>query len=153
MIAELIKALLCGFVAGLGFGGLLHAPRRALGVSSLIGALGYVCYFALLHLGLSEAVAMFTGAFLSSVAAQIAARRMRMIATIFVTVAIIPLVPGLGLYRAMSAFGSGGVELGAAIVAQTMTLILMIALGVGFGSSIVAACTRRDKPQAPARKD
>lgn len=71
--------------------------------------------------------------------AQIAARRLKMIATVFVTIAILPLVPGVGLYRAMSALATGDMMAGASIAAHTMALILMIALGIGLGTALVGA--------------
>ena len=62
-----------------------------------------------------------------------------MIATVFVTIAILPLVPGLGLYRAMSALATGDMSLAASMAAHTMALILMIALGIGLGSALAGA--------------
>ena len=62
-----------------------------------------------------------------------------MIATVFVTIAILPLVPGVGLYRAMSALATGEMTAGASIAAHTMALIVMIALGIGLGTALVGA--------------
>ena len=60
-----------------------------------------------------------------------------MIATLFITIAILPLVPGLGLYRAMSVVAQGQTGAGLAIAASTMASILMIALGIGCGSQLM----------------
>ena len=67
-----------------------------------------------------------------------------MIATIFVTIAILPLVPGLGLYRAMSTVAQGQTGAGLAIAASTMASILMIALGIGCGSQLALIPRRAD---------
>ncbi len=136
-ILELLKTFVCAFIAAFGFGGLLRAPKRALVPSSIIGALGYLCYILLVSAGLSESVAMFISAFGASLSAQFAARRMKIIATVFVIVSMLPLIPGLGLYRAMRAFAVGDTALGADTASQTMILILMIALGVGLGTSVM----------------
>ena len=72
----------------------------------------------------------------ASIGAQLNARRLKMIATVFVTIAILPLVPGLGLYRAMSAFAQGQTALGASTLAHAMALVVMIALGIGFGAAL-----------------
>ena len=82
---------------------------------------------------------MFLGAVVAALGAQIAARRLKMIATVFVTIAILPLVPGVGLYRAMSALATGDMVAGASIAAHTMALIVMIALGIGLGTALVGA--------------
>lgn len=82
---------------------------------------------------------MFAGALVAALGAQIAARRLKMIATVFVTIAILPLVPGVGLYRAMSALAMGDMAAGASVAAHTMALIVMIALGIGLGTALVGA--------------
>lgn len=133
-MSGLLVSFVSAFVGALGFGLLLHAPRKALLWASLIGALGYCCYWLLLRAGLGENFAVFFGALLSAACAQIAARRTRMIATIFVTVAILPFVPGLGLYRAMRSLAQGELAQGLGIAFSTMSSILMIALGIGLGS-------------------
>jgi len=94
-----------------------------------------------MELGLGETAAMFLGALIASIGAQASARRLKMIATVFVTIAIIPLVPGLGLYRAMRGFAQGQTALGASTLAHAMALVVMIALGIAVG----AALRRRDK--------
>ena len=65
---------------------------------------------------------------IAALGGHLAARKVKMIATAFVTIAIMPLVPGLGLYRAMSAMEQGDMSLGAATGAHSMVLILMISL-------------------------
>lgn len=131
-------ALLClaSLVAGVGFGGLFYGPRRSILWGSLLGVAGYMIYWLLMQAGVSESAAMFTGTLLAAVGGHLAARRVKIIATVFLTIAIMPLVPGLGLYRAMSALVQGELLLGASVGAHSMTLILMISLGIAFGSAM-----------------
>ena len=133
MTMGLIKALIASFFGTLGFGILLLAPRRSLFWACAIGAVSYGLYWLLQALGAAELPAMFLGAAVGSVLAQWAARRLRMVATIFVTLAIIPLVPGLGLYRCMAYLAQGQNALGAQTGVVAMMNILMIALGIGVG--------------------
>ena len=144
MALELVKVILSSYFGALGFGALLHAPKRALPLGAAIGALGYLCYWLLYRAGVAEALAMFLAALVAAAAGQVAARKRKMISTIFVTVAILPLVPGLGLYRAMSALGQGDLSLGGSVAVKSMTLILAIALGVGVGSVLFGS--RRTQP-------
>lgn len=132
----LIRALVSGFLGAAGFGALLHAPKKGILWGAVIGSLGYSAYWLIFQLTGSELPAMFVGAFLGAALGQIAARRLRMISTIFVTIAILPLVPGIGLYRAMSALGQGDMAQGASIAAHAMSLILMIVMGTGVGSAL-----------------
>ena len=127
MIQGLIIALVGSFFGSLGFGILLQAPRRSLFVASLIGSV---------QLGAAELLAMFVGAALGALLAQYAARRMRMIATVFITIAIIPLVPGRPLCRCMTYIGQGESALGAQVGLDAMKDVLMIALGIGVGGAL-----------------
>lgn len=143
MMAELVRILLMSFLGTLGFALLLHAPRKAWLPASLIGGVSYTLYFALLELGAPEAAAMFCGALVGSLLAQLCARKMRMIATIFITLSIVSLVPGLGLYRCMEYLGAGKNALGLQAGVSAMTDIMMIALGLGVGSLVFRTLVTR----------
>lgn len=136
MLMEAIRGAIAACIGAASFGALLHAPRRSLPVGAAIGTLGYMIDWLLIRQGTPEALAMFVAALVAAGAGQLAARRMRMISTIFITIAILPLIPGLGLYRAMSALAQGQTAVGAEIAVQSMALILMIALGVAMGSAL-----------------
>lgn len=143
MTSELLRILLMSFLGTLGFALLLHAPKKAWLPASLIGGISYTLYIALMELGAAEAAAMFCGALAGSLLAQICARKMRMIATIFVTLSIVSLVPGLGLYRCMEYLGAGKNALGIQAGVSAMTDILMIALGLGVGSLVFRTIVTR----------
>ena len=128
--------LASSFVGTLGFAIFMHAPKRAWLPASLVGGVAYALYWGLLQLGLYEPMSIFIGALLGSLLGQYLARRMHMIASIFVLLAMIPLVPGLGLYRCMHYLAqemySAGVDAGV----RAMVDIVMIALGIAVGSFI-----------------
>ena len=134
LLANLALNVAAGFLGTLGFGILLQAPRKALLAASLIGGATYGLYWLLHALGASVMMAMFVAASVGSVMAQLAARRKRMVATIFITLAIITLVPGLGLYRCMAYLAQGQSALGAQTGLEAMGSVLMIALGIGVGT-------------------
>ncbi|MBP3645748.1 MAG: threonine/serine exporter family protein [Clostridia bacterium] len=133
---QLMVMFLSSTLAGAGFGALLYAPRKAILWGGLLGGVGFAAYWLVMRAGAGETTAMFVGALIASIGAQASARRLKMIATVFVTIAILPLVPGLGLYRAMSAFAQGQTALGASTLAHAMALVVMIALGIGFGAAL-----------------
>lgn len=145
MLVGFIVTFIASFMGTLGFGVLLNAPKKSLFACSLLGALGYCIYWLLLQLGVPEAGSMLVGALVASIVAQIAARKMQMIVTIFVTMAIIPLVPGRGLYRCMSFLAQGQNSLGAREGVIAMINILMIALGISIGSFLYKATLRLRK--------
>ncbi len=137
MLGSLVMAILASFFATLGFGVLLHAPRRALLPASAAGMTAHVCCYLLYTAGISELAAIFAAAVGAAILAELMARHMKMAATVFITLSIIPLVPGLNLYRAMAFFAQGQSEAGLNVGISAMVTVLMIALGIGMGSFLV----------------
>ena len=133
IVTGVIK-LISSFIGTLGFAIFMHAPKRAWLPASAIGGVAYLVYWALQEFGVNEPMAIFIGALLGSILGQYLARRMKMIATIFVLLSMIPLVPGLGLYRMMAALGQGQIAAGAKTGIQAMITVAMIALGLGAGA-------------------
>ena len=117
-----------------GFAIFMHAPKRAWLPASMIGGVSYTLYWALLQMNVYEPAAIFLGALLGSLLGQYCARRMRMIASIFILLAMIPLVPGLGLYRCMSFLAQEMYGAGVDAGVRAMLDIVMIAFGLGIGS-------------------
>ena len=124
-----------------GFAIFMHAPKRAWLPASLIGGVSYALYWALLQFSVYEPLSIFLGALLGSLLGQYCARRMRMIASIFLLLAMIPLVPGLGLYRCMHYLAQEMYSAGADAGVRAMVDIVMIAFGLGFGSYIFRVFT------------
>ena len=147
MIAGLIRPLMGGFFGTIGFALLLHAPKKAWLPASAIGGVSFALYWFLLRIGWGEAAAIFTAALGGSLWAQWCARRMRMIATIFITLSIVSLVPGLGLYHCMEYLGAGRSAAGLQAGVNAMIDVLMIALGVGVGSSLFRVLAGRPRPR------
>ncbi len=134
MVLQGFIKLVSSFVGTLGFAIFMHAPKKAWLPASAIGGAAYLLYWALLQADLYEPLAMFIGAFLGSVLGQYCARRMQMIASIFVLLSMIPLVPGLGLYRCMRYLGLEQYSAGVAAGVHAMVDVVMIALGLAVGS-------------------
>ncbi|MBQ6383418.1 MAG: threonine/serine exporter family protein [Clostridia bacterium] len=133
---EIIRALLGAFFGTLGFAWLVHAPRRAWIPSGMVASLVYLLYRVLTVLSVADPMAIFCGAFLGAVAGHFCARKLKMISTVFLMAAVVPVVPGLGLYRMMACFGQGQTSLGADYGIQAMITIAMTALGLAMGSFV-----------------
>ena len=142
MLHGLLRALLSSFLGTLGFAVLLHSPRRAIIPASIVGAAAYLLYWLLLTLGAPEYIAVFMGA----LSAQWLARRMHMIATVFVLLSIVAAVPGLGLYRCMELLGASSPE-ALAVGVSAMVSIVMIVLGIGMGSFLFRAALSLKHPR------
>lgn len=143
LILQGFLKLASSFVGTLGFAIFMHAPKRTWLPASAIGGAAYLLYWALLQMGVFEPMSMFIAALLGSVLAQYCSRRMHVIATIFILLSMIPLVPGLGLYRCMHYLAQEMYGLGADAGVRAMVDIVMIALGLAVGNFIFHMLTWR----------
>ena len=152
MLLKAIVVFLSAFVGTFGFALLLQAPRKAWLPASAIGGVAYLLYWALLQTGMYEPMAIFIGALLGSVLGQYMARRMQMIASIFVLLSMIPLVPGLGLYRCMHFLAQEMYSAGADAGVRAMVDVVMIALGLAVGNFIFRMIVRAAPRKGGAAK-
>ena len=118
------------FLATVCFSFLMNQPLRTVLPSAFIAAGGYLVF---LLLGETTA-AYFVSAFLIAVACEMLARKMKTGATLFITSAIIPLVPGLGLYRTMFYLSQDYITTAGEIGSDTILGISAIALAITFSS-------------------
>lgn len=134
MAEEIIRAAAGAFFGTVGFAMLVHVPRRAWFLCGVIASFSYLVYWGFLHLGLSDPSAIFLGSLFGALAGQLCARRMKIIGTVFLVSAIVPVVPGLGLYRMMAFLGQSRISEGASMGIRAMITIAMISLGLGAGA-------------------
>ena len=152
LIGKGVIIFLGSMLGTLGFAVFMHAPRRAWLPASAIGGVSYALYWALLQLSVYAPLSIFLGALLGSLLGQYCARRMKMVATIFLLLAMIPLVPGLGLYHCMSYLAQEMYSLGVDAGVRAMVDIVLIAFGLGIGSYIFRMATTRRNAQGGAAK-
>ena len=131
---QILRGVLGAFFGTVGFAMLVHTPKRAWFVSGLIASPSYMVYWLMTYLGLPDPMAIFIGSLFGSLAGLLCARLMKIIGTVFLMSAVVPVVPGLGLYRMMAALGQGQIAAGAKTGIQAMITVAMIALGLGAGA-------------------
>ena len=91
------------FFATVAFGKLFKCPESCLYKAGFVGMVGFGVYIILLSgFGLSSMLSNFAGTVVLSICSEIFARWYRQPVPIFSIPGIIPLVPGLPLYRAMN---------------------------------------------------
>ncbi len=135
----LIKALAC-MAAACFFGLILHQPKSTLHYTALIGLLGYAVY-TLLGGGL---LAYFLSGLTVGVLCELAARAAQRTTTLFLISAIIPLVPGLGLYRSMMALSGQDYSSALAIGIETLAGIGAIALALTVATALFSSFKPND---------
>ena len=133
---EILRAAVGAFLGAVGFAMLVHVPRRSWLASGIIASLSYLVYWGVARAGLPDPMAIFIGSLFGALIGQICARKMRIIGTVFIMSAIVPVVPGLALYRMMAFFGNGETLQGANLGIDAMITIAMITLGLAMGGFI-----------------
>lgn len=132
-------------VAALAFAGLFNAPKKTMAFSSVTGGIGWLI-FRYMGEGLA---AYFVAALVMAVLGEILARIMKMPATIFIHVSVIPLVPGLGLYRTMLYLVNGEYMQGLMQGANTLLGMGCIAMAVGVSTLLFKYFQPRKRKTSP----
>jgi uncharacterized membrane protein YjjB (DUF3815 family) len=134
----------CLFASAL-FALLFRTPARLIAPASITAVVGYVLsVWAGAELG-AEWAGIFLGSLAAALVGEMLATRLRAPATIFLTVAVIPMVPGAGLYNTMLALVQGRSADAAAAGSSTMLAAGGIALGLSIAASVAYAVRRMRK--------
>jgi len=140
-----IQLLSCGAAAA-AFSVLLHQPKSTIPVSSFVAMAGYSVY---LLLGRTT-TAYFLATLLIGLCCELFARIMKRVATLFVTGAIVPLVPGVGLYNTMRYVVEGDYGKAVQMGAATVLGICAIALAITLSSVLFSAFWPKPKKKKAA---
>ena len=133
---ELIVQIITGFIGSFGFAFLYNIRGRKLifaGLGSLISVGIYVLLTMVIK---NDALNYFIVAVLVSTYAEIMARVLKSPTTTFITVALIPLVPGSALYYTMAYTFDGDWVHFLENAVYTMSLTVALALGIVLVSAI-----------------
>ena len=132
----MIWQVIVAFFASFGFGIIFNIKGIKLIFASIGGGISWFCYLYLNNNGISTILSLFISSIIFSIYSEICARYLKTPVTTLVICALIPLVPGAGMYYTMyeTILGnvSGAVELGL----NTLASAGVLALGVIFVSTI-----------------
>lgn len=132
----LLNEILSSFIATLGFGILFNIKGKNLIFASFGGTLGWIVYKITLSYGLNEIPAMFISSIIFSIYSEICARFLKTPVTTLVICALIPLVPGGGMYYTMYEAIQGNIIASLNKALTTISAAGALALGVIFVSTI-----------------
>lgn len=130
-----LEAFIFSFLATAAFGIIFQAPKRTLWLCGMAGAVGW-CIYKYMGQDFSSFYANLAATIVLSVMCEIFARITKEPTTIFIATAVIPLVPGLGMYKGMNKIISNSLDEGMSILMTAGTDSLAIALGVMLVASI-----------------
>ena len=143
-----LTGLIGSFGASCFFAYLFHTPKRCIVSSSLIGMIGYLVYM----LFVDFVTGSVGGAFFASLAiagmSELAARLQHAPATIFTSVAVIPLVPGGSLYQTMFHIVQNDYNLAVSKGVETVLIAGCIALAIALVTAFTPAARPSQQKEA-----
>ena len=134
MVVQIIAAL----VGSVGFAIFFKMKGRQIALAGIGGAVTWMVYLFVQSFVTGYFVPYFAAAVFVAVYAEIMARINRAPATIFLTAAAVPLIPGGSLYYTMAGLGNKDEVL----FTQSGDAALVIALAIAMGFVVVAVITR-----------
>jgi len=140
------------FIATLTFGILFNIRGKKLFLASLGGGLGWFVYLLSSSINHSSVLSLFIASLVASLFSEVMARAMKTPVTTFVICAIIPLVPGGGMYNTMLASIRGNINTSLNTGLETLTSAGAIAVGIVLVSSTSKFITLIRVNKKPSRK-
>ena len=145
-----IPQIIAAGLSALGFGILYDIRGKKLALAALGGALAWVAYLLVILFDGSDLLGMLCASVTASVYSEIMARLAKAPTTVFYVPAVIPLVPGGGLYYTMVAALEGNWALCAEKAQSTFGSAVAIAGGIlvviSLRSVIRSFSRRKDLP-------
>ncbi|MBQ9939948.1 MAG: threonine/serine exporter family protein [Clostridia bacterium] len=135
MIKILYDFFVC-YLASFFFGILFRTPKKNIFAASFLGGMGYVIYYAVYSVS-SLVIGYFAGTLFISIFSEVLARYRKTPALIFITPAVIPLVPGAGLYETMRYFVYGDVINGIAKCIETLSCAGVMAVAIALPPMVI----------------
>lgn len=124
------------FLSAFGFGIIFNIRGKKLFYAAIGGGLSWFFYDLGLHLNFTDISSLFLSSICFSIYCEIFARILKTPVTTLVVCALIPLVPGAGMYNTMYAAVTGNADLALETGLVTMASAGTLALGVVFVSTI-----------------
>lgn len=139
----MIIVMVSSFIATFGFGILFNIKGYKLILAGIGGMLGSVVYTIALNNNISLVTSLFLASLVFSCYSEILARICKTPVTTFLISALIPLVPGNGMYQTMKLAIDGNVMEALQVGLDTLTSAGALALGTILVSTIMRFLLRR----------
>lgn len=142
---DAITQILAGFVGSIGFGVLFNVRGKKLLMASLGGLVSWSLFLILSVFINNEPLNYFIVALLMSVYAEFMARRLKSPTTCFITISLIPLIPGGSLYYTMAYAFQSDIEKFAGKGIYTLSLAAALALGVIVSTTVTKVLNNKKR--------
>ena len=138
----MIKQFILGYISCVGFGMIFNNKIKSTLIGSVAGAFGWLAYILINDLSDNTVFATFVGALTLGVICEIFARKFKDAAVVFLVPAILPLVPGGGLYLTLRYLLNYDLSLALSKGLDTLGCATAIAIGLLFTTAISKLITK-----------
>ena len=135
-VPSILLPVAVSMAATFGFTVILHIRGIKMLAACAGGALGWFVYFVLIHATSSVTLASFTASLAVGIFSEIMAVSFKSPATVFTVCAIIPLVPGGGMYYTMLESLKENMDKALVLGVETLFIAGAIAVGLAVSSSL-----------------
>lgn len=132
----IIIQTICSFIATFGFAVIFNIHGKNVIFAAVGGGISWFIYSLCLKISLSTVSSFFISAVVFSIYCEILARKLKTPVTTLVVCALIPLVPGSGMYYTMYEAVTGNVMHSLELGLNTLASAGALALGIIFVSTI-----------------
>lgn len=137
LLCSYLLPCLWAFCACVAFGLVFNIQGRGILICGIGAALGWLFYLLALAVGCSDIVAAFLAAGGIGLYSELMARIRRCPVTGYLQVALLPLVPGAGIYRAMRYCISGQTDLFLSSLLHTLGFAAALSVGAMLATSLL----------------
>lgn len=125
---------------------ILSVPRRYLMYSGLVGAVGWLVYLLMLKADAVVPMGIFVATLVAALISHSFARLFKAPVTVFLIPAILPTVPGVGMYRIVYYMIIGDREMTGYYFSQTLQIAGMIAIAIFIMDTVFRTAKRKSDP-------
>ena len=136
-MSDALLNLILGIISGIGFTTIINIPRKSILIAAMISGIGFLGYNLLVADDYSKMTAAFISTVVIAVLSEISSRLFKDAATVFIIPAILPLVPGAGMYYAMLAVVEKNYDLAGSLANEVFFMSGAIALALLATSSLM----------------
>lgn len=141
MLVQVIGAFVAVIAASITFG----VSKKFLMYSGLAGAVSWLVYLVFMKMGVNELLSVFAATLVSALLSHIFARALKAPVTVFQIPAILPTVPGVGMYRTVYYMIIGDKEMTGYYFSKTLQIAGMIAIGIFIMDTVFRTFLRKEK--------
>jgi len=142
---EIVLQVVSAFVGVVTLAVLFQVPKRYLLLTGVTGAVGWFVQLTMTELLENQVFVAFLAAFSVAVVSQIFARISKAPVTLYLVTGILPLVPGIGMYRTVYYLLQGNNKETSHYFAYTLQVAGMIALAIFVVDSFFKVVFQRQK--------